>query len=407
MTAIEPGVSSRRDTPRIGASPNMGVYIHIPFCRSKCGYCDFNSFSGISQLIPEYVDALTREIELRSEGARQRVSTIYLGGGTPSLLTPHQITGILDACRAHFAVDPDAETSIEANPGSITPEWLRAIRLAGVDRISMGFQSIDDEELRLLGRTHTARQAVDAYTMARDASFWNVNIDLIYGLPGQSLARWQKMLEEAISLSPDHFSLYPLTLEETTPLCHAVEAGAVPAPDPDVAADMYTWAEERLGAAGYAHYELSNWAWPGKACRHNLTYWRNLPYLGMGAGAHSSIGDYRLANMSLPADYISSLRAGRLPREPNEEISRAGRLSETAILGLRLQEGIDLNELQDRFGLDAAKVYRPEIEEVTRLGLVEQDGRRLRLTARGRLLGNEVFLRFLPKGGSARPEGDS
>lgn len=378
--------------------PALSLYIHIPFCQSKCGYCDFNSFSGLDGLIPEYIEALLCELRSRAEGPPQRASTIYFGGGTPSRLSPSQIARVMKACRTYYEVTEAAEISLEANPGSVTSQGLRALRETGFNRLSLGVQSLDDGELRLLGRVHSARQAAQAYALARGAGFDNLNIDLIYGLPGQSLGQWQGNLSRALDFSPEHFSLYPLTLEAHTLLGRVVEAGTIAAPDCDVAAEMYEWAEERLEAAGYEHYELSNWARPGRACRHNLTYWKNLLYLGFGAGAHSCAYGYRWANLAHPAEYISRLQAGRLPEAEREVVGRAMEMSETLILGLRLREGVDLRALERRFGVDGDGLYGAEIEELQGWGLLARDGHRLRLTRRGRLLGNEVFGRFLPKG---------
>lgn len=376
---------------------SIGLYIHIPFCKSKCGYCDFNSFGGLERLIPEYVEALVQEIRMRAVDNKLKVSTVYFGGGTPSLLNTAQIEKVIDICRQHFQMEKNIEVTIEANPGSITPQWLSTVRDIGFNRLSLGFQSLDDNELKLLGRIHSGKQAVEAYTWARQAGFENINLDLIYGLPYQSLEQWQRILNNALSLAPEHFSLYPLTLEETTSLGHSVESGFIPAPDPDVAAEMYQYAEEYLAGAGYEHYELSNWSLPGRACRHNLTYWENQPYLGCGAGAHSFTDGYRIANIARPEEYISNFEAGKLPQVEKEFINPALELSETIILGLRLVKGIELNVIKLRFGIDMSVIYQSEIEELKESGLMERDVPTLRLTQRGRLLGNEVFYRFLPK----------
>ena len=376
---------------------SLSLYIHIPFCRSKCGYCDFNSFGGLEKLIPGYVEALTKEIQFRARNNNRQVSTIYFGGGTPSLLSISQIDKIIGACNKHYRVDKATEITLEANPGTVTYQWLTSLHVLGFNRLSLGFQSLDDTELKILGRIHSAMQAVEAFTFARQAGFENINIDLIYNLPGQTLTQWKDVLNRAITMDPDHFSLYPLTLEETTPLGYAVESGSMPAPDPDVAAEMYEYAEEYLAGIGYEHYELSNWSKPGKVCRHNLTYWENRPYLGLGAGAHSFINGYRKANTDYPGEYITILEADNLPEKVNEFISVPLELSETIILGLRLNKGVELEDMKSRFGIDISTLYKTETEELIGCGLLEKDNSRLRLTRRGRLLGNEVFCRFLPK----------
>ena len=376
---------------------SLSLYIHIPFCRSKCGYCDFNSFGGLEALVPGYVEALTKEIQFRARNSNRQVSTIYFGGGTPSLLSISQIDKIIGACNKYYNVDKAAEITLEANPGTVTCQWLTSLHVLGFNRLSLGFQSLDDTELKILGRIHSATQAVEAFTFARQAGFENINIDLIYNLPGQTLTHWKYVLNRAITIDPDHFSLYPLTLEETTPLGHAVESGSMPAPDPDVAAEMYEYAEECMAGAGYEHYELSNWSKPGKVCRHNLTYWENRPYLGLGAGAHSFINGYRKANTDYPGEYITILEAGNLPEQVNEYISVPLEISEIIILGLRLIRGVELGDIKSRFGIDISTLYKTEIEELIGCGLLEKDDSRLCLTRRGRLLGNEVFWRFLPK----------
>lgn len=334
---------------------------------------------------------------MRAIDNKLKVSTIYFGGGTPSLLNMSQIKNIIEASSKYFQVQQDIELTLEANPGSITLQWLTGLRKVGFNRLSLGFQSLDDNHLRLMGRIHSASQAVEAYTWARQAGFENMNIDLIYGLPYQSPGQWQEILNRTLPLTPEHFSLYPLTLEETTPLGHAVESGSISAPDPDVEAEMYQYAEECLAGAGYEHYELSNWSLPGRACRHNLTYWENRQYLGLGAGAHSFIDGYRVANIARPEEYILNIEAGKLPHVEKEFINPALEQSETIILGLRLVKGIEFNAIKLRFGIDMSVIYQSEIEELKESGLLEGDVSTLRLTQRGRLLGNEVFLRFLPK----------
>ena len=380
------------------------VYVHIPFCRAKCAYCDFNSYAGQERLIPFYVDALLREAAFwaRSD-AVDIVDTLYVGGGTPSLLPASEVERLMAGLRAAFRFADNAELSIEANPESVDETYLRALRDAGFNRLSLGVQSFDDAELRLLGRIHDARQALEAYAAARNAEFENVNIDLMLGLPGQSLAEWSRSLEQALSLAAEHLSLYALTLEEGTPLARRVDGGECEQPDADTQADMYAWSCDRLAAAGYEQYEISNWARPGHRCRHNLTYWRNEPYLGLGAGAHSRIGDRRFANEPQPERYIQqamSLEAkdpARLPQiTSSERLDAATDMADSMILGLRLVEGVPFAGFRQRFGVDVDERYGREIAELTVLGLIEASDGHLRLTARGRLLGNEAFQRFLP-----------
>ncbi|MGA2285448.1 MAG: radical SAM family heme chaperone HemW [Dehalococcoidia bacterium] len=387
------------------------VYVHIPFCRAKCAYCDFNSYARQERLIPEYVEALLREATFWAEkGAVGRVDTLYFGGGTPSLLPAAEAERLLAGLRRLFAIADDAEITFEANPESASPDQLRALRRIGVNRLSLGIQSFDDGELRLLGRIHDAATAEAAFRAARKAGFDAVSLDLIFGLPGQSLAAWRRSLERAVELAPEHLSLYALTLEDGTPLARRVARGECAEPDADTQADMYDWSSERLASAGYEQYEISNWARSGRRCRHNLTYWRCEPYLGLGAGAHSYLGDWRFANAKSPRRYISAIeRLGamrtigstgapaKLPQVRSaERLDAATALADALILGLRLNDGVSRESLGRRFGVDVGERYRDEIAYLTEVGLLESVDGCMRLTARGRLLGNEVFQRFLP-----------
>jgi len=404
----------------------LALYIHVPFCRRRCAYCDFASTAGQEALIPAYVAALEREIvrqgrALGRPAARQdsgRVATVYLGGGTPSLLTPSQVQAILTACRAAFDVAPAAEITLEANPGTADVAYFAAIRVAGVNRLSLGVQSFDDGELALLGRIHTAAQAKAAYRDARAAGLDNVSLDLIYGLPGQSLRTWEQSLARAVALRPDHLSLYALEVHEDTLLGRRIGRGDLSTPDDDQAAAMYEHAEEVLAGAGFAHYEISNWArfvgaglasaqvgdregsplrYDASICRHNLAYWRNEPYLGLGAAAHSWHDGERWWNVADPAAYIARVAAGRSPVAERQAIDQPTEMAETMFMGLRLvEEGVAFARFQARFGVDARDVYRQELRELQEVGLIAVQGdERVRLTRRGRLLGNEVFYRFV------------
>jgi oxygen-independent coproporphyrinogen-3 oxidase len=391
---------------------SLALYIHIPFCQAKCPYCDFNSYAGLEDLMASYVDALVAEMALWREVTDDaRATTVFFGGGTPSFLPMAETERIFAALRRSFCLAPSAEITIEANPGSADSARLDGLRRIGFNRLSLGVQSFQVDELRLLGRIHSAAEARQAYRAARRAGFQNVNLDLIYGLPGQALATWQQTLAEAIALRPEHLSLYALTLEEGTPLARDVAGGRLPAPDPDLAADMYLWAGEALAAAGYDQYEISNWALPGHRCRHNLVYWRNQPYLGLGAGAHSCLGGFRFAAVRDPRAYIREVMAAvpgasdnglaaflaRLPHlEDVVQVTDSRAMAETAILGLRLTEGLSLAAFRRRFGVGLPSVYGPAVAELTALGLLERANGRLRLTPKGRLLGNEAFERFLP-----------
>jgi len=404
----------------------LSLYLHIPFCSLKCRYCDFNSYAGLEALVEPYAGALIAEMGLWSAFARGRpVPTVFFGGGTPSLLPIEQVERIMAALRERFALAPGTEVTLEANPGTVDLAYLRALLGAGVNRISFGVQSFFDDELAALDRIHTAAEAEEAYRWAREAGFQGVNLDLIYGLPSfdspsatlraaqdERMARWQASLERAIELAPDHMSLYALTVEEGTKLAYDIEHGSVPEPDGDAQAEMYEWSQERMAAAGYRQYEISNWSLPGQECRHNLVYWRNGDWLGLGAGAHSHLGGLRFADVYSPKRYVqlvgetaqappegrdagalvTSMRQVTFAEEPHPELARA----DTLIMGLRLNEGVSLAEFRRRFGPNADDGYAATFDEFVSLGLLERINGRIRLTERGRLLANELFTRLLP-----------
>jgi oxygen-independent coproporphyrinogen-3 oxidase len=376
-------------------SGDIALYIHVPFCRRKCPYCSFVSYDYRGADIPLYLSALKKELKQRAGG--ERIRSIFFGGGTPSLLPAKDIGDLLSLINTLFILDEAAEITIEANPGTIDEAFLAAIRNLGVNRLSLGVQSLNDRELVLLGRIHTAAEARDAVRFARGAGFDNLSLDLIYGLPGQTLSDWQHSLDDALALATEHLSLYALTLEEDTPMWTAIQEGFLPGIDPDLSADQYELAEDSLAAHGYSHYEISNWARPGRECRHNLTYWRNLPYFGAGVAAHSCMDGRRFANTKNLDKYLAYYSGKKSPLpELDEEIGPELELAETVILGLRLGEGINANDIQSRFGIDILAHYRRQVEEMAEAGLLEQADGHIRLTRRGRLLSNEVFWRFLP-----------
>jgi len=375
------------------------LYLHIPFCRARCRYCDFVSYAGCEDLHIPYAAALAREIALAEDDladAPPGPPTLYIGGGTPSVLPLAALESILDTCARVLDLST-AEITLEANPGTLAVESLHALRTLGVNRLSLGVQSFSDAALRLLGRIHSAAEARQAVALARATGLDSVGLDLIYGLPGQTLREWQRDLEEALFLAPEHLSLYCLTLEQGTPLARAVSAGELPAHDEDVAADMLLLAEERLDAAGYVHYELSNWARPGHVSRHNIAYWRNEDYRGCGVAAHSHRGRRRWANTSSLQEYLEALERGlSAPVEEAEELDPATAMGEAMMLGLRLLAGVPYDVFRERYGQEMQSVYGAVVAELAGQGLLEQDDRGVRLSARGRLLGNQVFACFLP-----------
>ncbi len=389
-------------------SDTIGLYLHIPFCTAKCGYCDFNSYAGHEHMIPTYSDTLLKDASLWAAAARGRaVESVFFGGGTPSLAPVEEMAKMLDGLRATFEVLDDAEISLEANPGSLSTEYLRGLRAAGFNRLSIGVQSFDDDELKQLDRIHSGDQARDAYASARAAGFDNVNLDLIYGLPEQPMENWRRSLETALALGPEHLSLYALTVEEGTPLARDVARGRVPPPDADAQAEQYEWTEERLARAGYEHYEISNWARPGRRCRHNLIYWQNREYLGLGAGAHSFLNGVRFSTVLLPNRYEELVDESVAARANGsgemrhiagaEAITPELSMADTLILGLRLNDGVDAATFESRYGRSMESVYGDVLNEFIGYGLLERADRRVRLTARGRLLSNELFQRLLPQ----------
>ena len=396
--------------------PPCSIYIHIPFCVHRCAYCDFNTYAGYDFLIPDYVEALCKEITLvsRSAGNPLPIHTIFFGGGTPSLLPSQSIQRILSTLEQNFNLQSDIEISLEANPGSLTYQYLREIRNLGVNRLSLGMQSANTAELRLLERQHDFGEVIRSVSWARQAGFTNLNLDLIFGLPYQSLEAWEGNLLKALELEPDHLSLYALTLEHGTPMQHWVNRGLLPEPDPDLAADMYEYSMDLLEQEGYVQYEISNWARQTPeskpiSCEHNLQYWRNLPYLGFGAGAHGSAAGLRVANVLAPAVYIQrclekvSTKETPFPCSPAtamiQKIDHPAEMGETMIMGFRLTiEGISKSVFYDRFGIPLEQVYGKEINDLIGKGLLESSGEggdTLRLTRHARLLGNQVFMQFV------------
>lgn len=380
----------------------VSLYLHIPFCHTRCHYCDFNTYAGILPLREPYVRALLKEIALVGEEARQsggeprRARTIFFGGGTPSLLSVEQVTRLLETCRRAFLLDEDAEISLEANPGTLNGEQLKGLRAAGVNRLSMGAQSLDAELLKTLGRIHSPEEIVQAVQFARQAGFSSINLDFMFGLPGQTMRHWQKTLDQALKLRPEHLSLYSLIIEEGTPFYTWTHEGRITPGDEDLCADMYEYAEQRLRDEGYEQYEISNWSLPGHQCQHNLTYWRNLPYLGMGAGAHSCFAGRRFSDVLDPQDYIRRLNNGEWPIAESAEVARLQEMSETAFLALRTVQGLHLPAFEQRFGESFGHFVGERLRTVEEAGLLVHEQDWLRLSERGRLLGNEVFFRLLP-----------
>jgi oxygen-independent coproporphyrinogen-3 oxidase len=379
--------------------------VHIPFCHQRCTYCDFNIYAGMRALYEPYAQAVAQEARAAGQRATTGASTVYFGGGTPSMLSIAHIALMLDAIRRAFDLASDAEITLEANPRATDDGYFAGLRALGVNRISLGMQSAHAAELHLFRRGHAFDDVARTFALARAAGFENLNLDLIYGIPGQSIAGWRASLQAALALQPDHLSAYSLQVEERTTLHKWVRQGKIAAPDDDLAADMFELAEEMLADAGFIHYEISNWAganptsnvqYPQTASRHNLIYWRNETYIGLGCGAHSWRGGRRFWNVRHLREYVRALHAGHSVEEGAEQISRKLEMGETMMLGLRLlHEGVTFDRFASRFDADLREVYAREIDRLTKLGLIELDHERVRLSRPGRLVGNRVFGEFL------------
>ena len=374
-----------------------GIYIHIPFCRSRCSYCDFATGTYDGALAERYVAATAREIASFSIVKEpQAVETIYFGGGTPSLLNPAQVEQLLSAVHERFSVAPRAEVTMEMNPGTLTLQTLRAFASLGVNRASFGAQTFDDRELRRLGRMHTASDVRQTILYLREAGFTNISFDLIAGLPAQTLAAWSRNLDEALELRPEHLSLYLLEVHEGTPLAEQIRRGQQPQPDEDLAAEMYQLMLDRTTSAGYAHYEISNFCLPGYESRHNTKYWTGEAVYGFGCSAHSYDGERRRwANERDASRYTKLSEENRSPVVEVNELDEHAAEAEAVFLGLRLMQGLNLAQHQRRFGRDLRTDYAADLARLSEAGLISIEDERLRLTRSGALLSNEVFAAFV------------
>jgi oxygen-independent coproporphyrinogen-3 oxidase len=390
-------------------SAPFGIYLHVPFCVRKCRYCDFVTYAGRNALMPDYVEALIADIEAaprRWPGHLPRVSSVFWGGGTPSLLPAEAFGRVHDAIERTFGwqfARSSVEITIEANPDTIDAAYLQTAHGGGVNRLSLGVQSFQDAGLRALDRDHDAATIARAVAAARSAGIDEVSLDLIFGWDGQTDADWQDDLAAALALDPQHLSLYALTIEDGSALAADIARGRVHAPDDDRQADFYERAVAVLGAAGYEGYEISNWARHAPAdppglnrSRHNSLYWRNGEYLGFGVGAHSHFRGQRFGVGRLVRRYIESARDALVTPSFSEAIDTPTAMAETMMLGLRLLEGVDRDAFRQRHGLLLDTVYGPQLVALAPLGVLHDDGTRLRLTQRGRLVANEVLVRFLP-----------
>jgi oxygen-independent coproporphyrinogen-3 oxidase len=379
----------------------IALYIHFPFCLKKCFYCDFNSVADAPVTVEEYGAALLREMELRAGrlDAPLSASTLYFGGGTPSLMPPALVGRIVETAARRYALDADAEITLEANPGTLTAAKLAGYRVAGVNRLSLGVQSFNDSFLQLLGRIHTAREAREAFAMARNAGFGNIGIDLIHSLPGETGAAWLEDLARGVSLGPEHISAYGLTIEEGTPFHDQEKEGRLHLPDEEAAVLMFRQTARFLRERGYEHYEISNFALPGFRSRHNQVYWHRGNYAGFGAGAHSFLkssgSGVRWSNTLSPEVYQHAVARATLPEEELTSLTERDAMAEFLFLGLRMLEGVELALFYEEFGIDLENAYPGVLPGLFADGLLECRAGRLRLTARGVEFSNQVFLRFM------------
>lgn len=377
-----------------------GIYIHIPFCETRCHYCNFATGGYESDLARRYVAAVREEIS-RSEtkAEMQTVDSIYFGGGTPTTLTVEQLGGIIELCRTKFDVSPhsgtEAEITSEANPGTISLEFLEGLRSAGINRLSFGVQSFDDGELQMIGRSHSAEEARQAVRLARAAGFENISLDLIAGLPEQKMETWRRNLDEAFALQPDHLSVYLLELYKDAPLLHRINRGELRAIDDELTVEMYFALKDEAERNGFEHYEISNWAKPGFESRHNLKYWTGAPYWAFGVSAAGYDGARRWSNTRNIHEYLTKIEAGRSPVAETETLDADTLQSENLFLRLRLKEGVNLLDHERRFGVRVTERYADELARLGEAGLIELNNNTLKISRAGTVLANEVFAAFV------------
>ena len=373
-----------------------GVYLHIPFCASRCHYCNFATGGYEENLAQKYVDALCVEIQQATVSeAMREIDTIYFGGGTPSTLTIQQFQDILNQCKSRFALDPKIEITAEANPGSLTTEYLSQLHSIGINRLSIGVQSFLDRELEMIGRGHVADDARSAVKMARQAGFKNLSLDLIAGLPEQSIETWRNNINSAMELEPEHLSVYLLELYQDAPLMHRIKRGELQAIDDELTVQMYYELVDAAEQNGYVQYELSNWAKPGFESRHNLKYWNGALYHAFGMSAAGYNGNARWSNIRNINHYIERIEKSESVIAENIELSLEDHQSEEIFLRLRLKDGVNLAHYSEAFGIDIKSKYETEIERLLDAGVLEFSGDSMRISRRGKVLANEVFEAFI------------
>ncbi|MCI9099554.1 MAG: oxygen-independent coproporphyrinogen III oxidase [Lachnospiraceae bacterium] len=367
------------------------LYVHMPFCVQKCLYCDFLSWHDSRENQARYVQALCREIRACQGRYPARVSSLFFGGGTPSVLEPGHMTEIMEALAEVFSFEPDSEMSIEANPGTVNLEKLKTYEKIGLNRISFGLQSAHNEELKALGRIHTWEEFLESYDLARQAGFDNINVDLMSGIPDQTLSSWQKTLSRVLELAPEHVSAYSLIVEEGTPFAQR----KLNLPEEEEERRMYEMTAEMLGSQGYRQYEISNYALPKRECAHNMGYWMRDDYLGLGLGAASLFDSQRWNNTDSMEEYLEKSERPEEIQVCREKLSVREQMEETMFLGLRMTEGIERERFQEEFGISVEEVYGEAVRRLEGLGLLQADGGRIYLTRKGISLSNQVFVEFL------------
>ena len=370
------------------------LYIHIPFCETKCYYCAFNTYSFHKEQAKAYLDALQTEMSLYAPET-SILQTVFIGGGTPSILSADSLKQLFTNIHKHFQICSDAEITVECNPGTVDSEKLSVMQEAGVNRLSFGLQAMQDETLRQLGRIHSVEEFFHSYRLAHKHGFDNINIDLIFALPKQTMESWQHTLNETISLEPEHISVYNLVMEETTPFYDWWKSGELILPCEDTEADMFKWTIDTLTSHGYNHYEICNYAKPNREVKQNLTYWNNQEYIGLGVGACGYVDGTRYTNMKGIPPYTEALRDNKKPISDSELMTGHAEKAETLMLALRKREGLCLGDYEQRFNEKIGVAFGENIERWMGLGLLEQNGTHLRLSQRGLFLANEVFVELM------------
>ena len=394
----------------------IGLYIHIPFCETKCSYCDFNTYAGIENLLAQYIDSICKEIKLwGSVIPNAHISTIFFGGGTPSYIPANLLGQILNTIKNEMDTTNCTEITIESNPNDLSEiKKLEYYLKIGINRISIGIQSFNDIHLKNIDRRHSSSEGIHAIKNAKSAGFENINIDLMFGLPNQTKHEWIQTLQVVPTIPIQHISMYCLTIEKNTPMFHQVNQGVLQMPDQDLAAEMYEIATDFMKQENFRNYEISNWAKNNKICEHNLAYWKNQQFIGIGPGAHSLLSSYRFSNIESPKKYIQKLKSNpdfektqnnkqtdkdkflTIPTTENyEKQDVKTKMSDTMIMGLRLDSGINLDEFEEKFQIKIEKIFPGKIDKLISENLINKKNNQIKLSDKGKLLGNEVFINFL------------